>query len=149
MESLECKITSINNAFLGIKWVEFLTGSQFAALGSSLPSVNIRLEPRAGNTFSKPECSHSNKGSRSRLHQTKAVIHTWLVSYLSELLLVEPHEIDVQLPFEYYGMASLEVLRLTRALEDWLGRQLSLKLVYEYPTVEVLARYLAEEVDQG
>lgn len=77
--------------------------------------------------------------------QTEEAIQTWLVSYLSERLLVESQEIDIQLPLEEYGLDSTEMLDLTGSLEEGLGRQLSLKLVYEYPTIEKLAQHLAKE----
>lgn len=77
--------------------------------------------------------------------QTKQAIQHWLSSYLSEQLLIEPQEIDIQLPLEDYGLDSVEMLSLTGALEDWLGYQLSPDLVYEYPTIKELARHLAEK----
>ncbi|WGV26209.1 acyl carrier protein [Halotia branconii] len=79
--------------------------------------------------------------------QTEEVIEGWLVFYLSKLLLVNHSEINIHLPFEYYGITSLEALRLTYAIEVWLGRRFSLELVYEYPTVKVLAQHLAKEVE--
>ncbi|RCJ32520.1 hypothetical protein A6770_18940 [Nostoc minutum NIES-26] len=91
---------------------------------------------------SNSEARHSQKQ-----FQTEEVIQGWLVFYLSKLLLVNHSEINIHLPFEYYGITSLEALRLTYAIEVWLGRRLSLELVYEYPTVKVLAQHLAKEVE--
>lgn len=121
MKHLEDKTALVNDASSGIGQAEFLAGS-----------LNPVLE-----------------WIQSPRNQTESAIQPWLVSYFAKLLLVEPHEIDVRLPFEYYGMGSVDILGLTRALEDWLGRRLSPKLVYEYPTIEVLARQLAEEVECG
>lgn len=77
--------------------------------------------------------------------QTEEAVQLWLVSYFSELLLVESHEIDIQLPLNSYRLDSTEVLSLTGALEDWLGLRLSPKLVYEYSSIEKLAQHLAEK----
>jgi len=67
-----------------------------------------------------------------------------MVARLSELLGIAPHEIDVREPFASYGLGSTELVSLSGELAEWLGRQLSPELTYEYPTIEILARHLAE-----
>src|SRR5579859_371206 len=75
------------------------------------------------------------------------VIQAWLVSKLSERLGIESHEIDIREPFASYGLGSTEAVSLAGELAEWLGRKLSPALVYEYSTIESLARYLAESPD--
>src|SRR5713226_10126331 len=75
------------------------------------------------------------------------VISGWMVARLSELLGIAPHEIDVREPFASYGLGSTEVVSLSGELAEWLGRQLSPALAYEYPTIETLARHLAGSPD--
>jgi len=70
-------------------------------------------------------------------------IQSWLVSKLSERLGIESHEIDIREPFASYGLGSTEAVSLAGELADWLGQKLSPALVYEYPCIESLARYLA------
>jgi myxalamid-type polyketide synthase MxaE and MxaD len=72
------------------------------------------------------------------------VIQAWLVSKLSERLGIESHEIDIREPFASYGLGSTEAVSLAGELAEWLGRKLSPALVYEYSTIETLARHLAE-----
>ncbi|MBH8552328.1 acyl carrier protein [Nostocaceae cyanobacterium CENA357] len=91
--------------------------------------------------------SNSETQYSQKQFQTEKIIEGWLVFYLSKLLLVNHSEINIHLPFEYYGITSLEALRLTYAIEVWLGRKFSLELVYEYPTVKVLAQHLAQEIE--
>ena len=79
--------------------------------------------------------------------RTTDVIQAWLVSRLSEVLGIEPREVDVREPFASYGLGSTEMVGLSGELADWLGRQISPALPYEYPTVELLARHLAESAD--
>src|SRR3984957_19359350 len=67
------------------------------------------------------------------------IISAWIVARLSELLAIEPHEIDVREPFASYGLGSAELVSLSRELAEWLGRQLSPDLAYECPTIEGLA----------
>jgi acyl transferase domain-containing protein/acyl carrier protein len=80
--------------------------------------------------------------SSSTEFRTAAVIQTWLVSRLSELLGIEPRVIDVRQPFASYGLGSTEMVTLSGELAEWIGRKLSPALPYEYPTVETLARHL-------
>jgi len=81
-------------------------------------------------------------------NSTKAeVIQAWLVSKLSERLGIESHEIDIREPFASYGLGSTEAVSLAGELAEWLGQKLSPALVYEYPTIEVLARHLAGSPD--
>src|ERR1700675_2033706 len=75
------------------------------------------------------------------------VIQAWLVSKLSERLGIESHEIDIREPFASYGLGSTEAVSLAGELAEWLGRKLSPALVYEYPTIEALARHLAGSTD--
>jgi acyl transferase domain-containing protein/acyl carrier protein len=70
-------------------------------------------------------------------------IQAWLVAKLSERLGLDPHEIDVREPLASYGLGSTEAVSLAGELAGWLGRRLSPALVYEYPTIEALARHLA------
>ena len=71
-------------------------------------------------------------------------IQAWLVSKLSELLEIEANEIDVGEPFASYGLGSTELVSLSGELAEWLGRQLPAELAYEFPTIEALARGLAD-----
>ena len=68
--------------------------------------------------------------------QSVAAIQLWLVSQLSEVLYVEPDEIDVREPFAYYSLSSSQAAIVSGDLEVWLERALSPTLLYEYPTVE-------------
>jgi myxalamid-type polyketide synthase MxaE and MxaD len=71
------------------------------------------------------------------------VIQAWLVSKLSQQLGIESDKIDIREPFASYGLGSTEAVSLAGELAEWLGRKLSPALVYEYPTIETLARHLA------
>ncbi len=75
------------------------------------------------------------------------VIQAWLVAKLSERLGIESHEIDIREPFASYGLGSTEAVSLAGELAEWLGRKLSPALVYEYSTIETLARHLAGSPD--
>ena len=72
-------------------------------------------------------------------------IETWLRENIANRLGVTPQAIDVQQPFINYGLDSVEAVRLTADLEDWLDCRLSPTLAYDYPNIATLAHYLAEE----
>ena len=83
------------------------------------------------------------KGDATKTPPTAAEIKDWIVSYLAELLEIEPDEVDVTIPFDRYGLDSSAAVGLTGDLEDWLGRELDPTLLYDYPTVEALVQHLS------
>ena len=76
-------------------------------------------------------------------------IQAWIVSYLANMLDVNPEEVDVKIPFERYGLDSSAAVGLTGDLEDWLGREIDPTLLYDYPTIEGLVQHLSSELSQG
>jgi acyl carrier protein len=92
--------------------------------------------------------SGGEAGSQKKSPTAKA-IQAWLVSRLSQVLQVEPRDIDIHAPFTNYGLTSVDAVGLSGDLEEWLGLQLSPTLAYEYPTIETLARHLAGRLEQN
>ncbi len=76
--------------------------------------------------------------------RTQIEIQEWIVSYISELLEVNPAELDTSVPFDHYGLDSAAAVGLTGELEDWLGQELEPILLYDYPTIDALSEYLSE-----
>ena len=70
-------------------------------------------------------------------------IAAWLIDRLAERLAVARESIDPREPFASYGLTSREAVVLSGELEDWLHRTLSPTLVWDHPTIESLARFLA------
>ncbi len=58
---------------------------------------------------------------------------------------IEAVEIDPRRPLASFGVGSLQAVRLAADLEEWLGRKLSPTLAYDHPTIDELARFLADE----
>ncbi len=87
--------------------------------------------------------SDANNDARKNL-PTTAEIQNWLVSYLANLVEVNPDEIDITVPFDSYDLDSSAAVELSGELEDWLGINVSPTLLYDYPTVKTLAQYLSE-----
>lgn len=87
----------------------------------------------------------SNSYKEYRKFYTATEIQAWLVSYLTELLEIEPSKVDVSIPFDRYGLDSTAVVGLTGDLCDWLEKELEPTTLYNYPTIEALSQHLAEE----
>ncbi|WP_079645203.1 type I polyketide synthase [Mycobacteroides abscessus] len=51
--------------------------------------------------------------------------------------------IDTSRAFASFGLDSAKAIRLTGALEAWLGREVSPMAAFEYPTIDLLAGHLA------
>ncbi|MBI4658056.1 MAG: SDR family NAD(P)-dependent oxidoreductase [Verrucomicrobia bacterium] len=81
--------------------------------------------------------------------RTQAVksLENWLVSRLEELLKVPASEIDRRQPFSRYGLDSLGAVMLAGELQARLGRALPSSLLFDYPTVDSVARHLLADSD--
>ena len=76
---------------------------------------------------------------------TAGEIQAWIVSYMAQLLDIDPDEVNVKIPFDQYGLDSSTAVGMTGDLEDWLERKIDPTLLYDYPTIEALAQHLVEE----
>ncbi|WP_414544478.1 acyl-CoA-binding protein [Nostoc sp. CCY0012] len=94
----------------------------------------------------KDSISTTNIGTVNQERLKAADIQAWLIAYLSELLEMQPNEIELKIPFQRYGLSSAEGTVLIGDLEAWVGYQLVPTLVYEYPTIEALSEHIAEEL---
>ncbi|HTN92005.1 MAG TPA: type I polyketide synthase, partial [Sorangium sp.] len=74
---------------------------------------------------------------------TAAEIQRWLTERIAERSGVPPHSIDTSSRFSHCGLDSMAATALLAALGTTLGRRLHPTLMWEYPTIESLARHLA------
>jgi acyl carrier protein len=81
--------------------------------------------------------------------RTYEEIQSWLVNQIASLTFMEPARVDVQGTFNGFGLSSREAVMLSGDLEDWLGIRISPTIVYEYPTIEALARFLVKSASQA
>jgi acyl carrier protein len=72
-------------------------------------------------------------------------IRAWLVERVSEELRVPASSIDIHARFSALGLPSIEAASLTGDLSRWLGLKLSPLMLWDYPTIDRLARHLAGE----
>lgn len=76
----------------------------------------------------------------------KDAIENWLIGEVADQLGVPAADIDVNRPLAEYGLTSRAAVSVVGALEFWLGNtNLSSTLLWEYPTIASLTRYLHGE----
>lgn len=88
-----------------------------------------------------------NPGSGNQQLIAVGDIQAWIVSYVAQLLNVSEREIDVTISFDRYGLDSLAAIGLSGKLGSWLEYELDPTVLYDYPTIETLTEYLAEELN--
>ena len=96
--------------------------------------------------FNNPNMVNLSVVNRDKFEYTYEQIKTWIVSYLAELLEVDSDDVETTVPFDRYSLDSHAIVGLSGDLEDWLEIELEPTLLYDYPTIEALASYLAEEL---
>ena len=118
-------------------------------LKGTLEVVGEWLSPLASR--SAPEKSKiSSKVSVTVLkHKISAeAIQAWLITHIASMLEMDSASIDPRQPFTYYGLGSVQAVSLTGDLEVFLDRKLSPTLAWDYPSIELLANYLANDNPQ-
>ena len=76
--------------------------------------------------------------------QKQNQIQDWLVASLADRLGITASEIDINEPFASFGLNSVAAVSLSADLEDWLSIKLSPTIVYDYPNIFELAKYLSQ-----
>jgi acyl transferase domain-containing protein len=72
-------------------------------------------------------------------------IQDWLVTRLADRLGLATAEIAIDEPFTSYGLSSQEAVSLCGDLEIWLDCQFPPTLIYDYPTIQAVTRYVIGE----
>jgi acyl carrier protein len=76
-------------------------------------------------------------------------LRQWLVQRVAQYAQRPESEIRTNLPFAEYGLDSVAALSLFGDIEDAFGLYLEPTVAWDYPTVDTLARHLADEVDNA
>lgn len=82
------------------------------------------------------------------MNLTEVEIQVWIVTYVAELLEVDPDNIDITVPFDRYGLDSSAAVGLTGDLEDWAKTEIDPTVLYDYPTIEALSHHLATNLNE-
>ncbi len=71
-----------------------------------------------------------------------AELRDWLRRWVAEVVGLPLAELDADRPLEEYGLSSRDAVALAGELEDLLGAELPSTLVWDHPTISLLARHL-------
>lgn len=71
-------------------------------------------------------------------------ISLWLVKKIASCAQLPVSEISVYESFASYGLSSTDAVSISGELEEWLGQKLQPTLLYNYPTIDLLARALID-----
>lgn len=74
------------------------------------------------------------------------LLRDWIVRWLIERGGVDPVVIDIERPFDSYGLDSLTAIRLIADLEDGWGVELTPMVAWEHPTIAALGRLIAMRI---
>ncbi len=80
--------------------------------------------------------------STAALRDTQALVQ-WCVERVSRLSGIDAGKIDPDAPFSIYGLDSKDAIMLSGELQDWLGLPVSPTVVYDFPSISLLARHLS------
>ncbi|VEP13515.1 7-keto-8-aminopelargonate synthetase-like enzyme [Hyella patelloides LEGE 07179] len=108
--------------------------------------LNETLNGKNGQTTSMV---NTKKLGKSSSYPTREAIEGWLIDKIADSLEIKPHEIDVQKDFADYGLDSVEAINISGELENYLGCRLSPTLLWDYQSIEALAKYLATPPDNN
>jgi|SRR6516162_8755017 acyl carrier protein len=81
--------------------------------------------------------------------RTEEEIRQWLVSKLSGPLRIDRSDLDLDRPIVAHGVDSMQFVALVGELEDWLGCRFTDNPLIDYPSVNALSRFLAEQILLG
>jgi acyl carrier protein len=73
---------------------------------------------------------------------TEENIQSWLADQIARINGLAANDIDINQPFASYGLDSVAAAALSGELANWLGSRLAPTIMWDYPSVRLLARYL-------
>jgi len=116
---------------------------KFSLQSRSLSGLNRnQITCLAGGVFVDKGYS-SLVASHAATEELEASVQRWCINYLAKSLNVPGKLIDPNAKFARLGVDSASSIFFLMDLEEWLAIELPANLVFEYPTVAQLARYIA------
>lgn len=76
-------------------------------------------------------------------------IHAWLIDKLAEAKGIDRGEISSSEPLIGMGLDSMQFVVLVGELEQWLDCRFSDNPLMDYPTIDSLSEFLADQLSKG
>jgi acyl carrier protein len=73
-------------------------------------------------------------------------IQDWLATKIAEQLGRKPEEIDINLPFDSYGLDSVQIVNIANLGKQYFGLHISPLVLWNYPNIKSLSQYLMTEL---
>ncbi len=105
-------------------------------------STDTSLLKRLGRWFKSGDAATGRRAATTALDVDEA--REWLRGVLAARLELPPEQIDTARNFEEYGLDSRTAVGVSGELEEWLGKPLSPTLLWDCPSIDAVAAYLAE-----
>ena len=105
---------------------------------SSVPAESTLSQEELASSQEITQPSHLTASQHEELEQ----LRKWVLTRLSQHIGSPARTIDIRQPFARYGIDSLKAVRITGELEEYLGRTIAPTLLFDYPNVAALTRYL-------
>lgn len=86
-----------------------------------------------------------NVATLSAETSTTELLQTWLVNNIAEQCDLDPQDIDIRKPLTNYGLDSIIAFTVVGDLEDYLEIELPATLLWDYPTIEAIAEFVAQQ----
>lgn len=98
----------------------------------------------------KPNEESSKEVIKEEKNTKKAVLifKRWLTRWISEITRINSTEIRTDLPFSYYKLGSLEMIKLASDLGKYFNKEIPASIGFDYPTIQALSAHFFEETSK-
>ncbi|WP_445174313.1 AMP-binding protein [Microcoleus sp.] len=139
IQRLGCRVGFLNKSLDVVgNWTANIQETDLQQLQTEVKNLSEQLQNSDVN-------QSEGDGQSLKRTFTEKEIQAWLISNLAIYLKIPSDEIDIQESFAAYGLDSAVAVSMTGELAEWIGYDLGLTLLWEYPTIETLTQYLVME----
>lgn len=72
-------------------------------------------------------------------------VTSWLTNKIAENTNIASADINLDKGILEYGLDSLKAVGLVGAIEDWIGEEIPVTTLWDYPTIRSLANFIHQE----
>ncbi|MBA3772257.1 MAG: acyl carrier protein [Ramlibacter sp.] len=77
--------------------------------------------------------------------KTRQEIADWCTQFVAGMFDIPVAEVYGGAEFQSFGFDSTALVSFSAELEAWLGRELNPSVLFEYPTIDLLAQHISEQ----